>query len=186
MNSTRDLKNRVYLHLAAGILLSVVLCVLILASKYKDSLITATAEPDALRMNVLKMEHLTRVMQENQSYAVRLLPADYNSRSHQEILLLSLEGVRRYIKGADIIVGNFTEENDELTLPVTLEFSAGQYYEGLNTAGYLLGLRFPYFRIRNIAAKRNDAAHEISWRIEGSFRIPSGRITGIPDQGASH
>lgn len=185
MNRTKDIRKSVYCHLVSGIILSVALCMVILASQYKYTILKATAYLDAIRMNVLKMEHVIRVMREKQFTAIRMLPADYSYRSHQDILLLSLEGVRKSIKDADVNVGNFEEENDEIILPVTLEFSASQYYEGLNTIGYLRGLRFPYFKIRNIAVKRNEAAMEISWRIEGSFRIPSSRITGIPDQRAS-
>jgi len=185
MNSARELKRAIYYHLIAGISLSVVLCVLLFASKYKYSLLKATADFGSIRMNVLKMEHVIRVMREKQSVAVSLLPADYSSRSHREILLLALERARSTVKEAVITVGNFQEEDDEITLPVVLEFNAHQYYEGLNAIGYLQNLRFPYFKTQNVSAKSHEEAHEIIWRIEGSFRIPAERITAIPDRRAA-
>ena len=185
MNLTQVLKKAVYRHLVTGIILSVALCILVLASKYKHNLIKATSDLDAIRMNVLRMENVTHIMREKRTTAIHLLPTDYNLRSHQEILLLSLEKVRSSIKEADIIVGNIVEENNEIALPVTLGFSGSQYHEGLNAIGYLRSLRFPYFKIRNVIAKRNEVGREIIWTIEGSFRIPSGRITGIPDRRAS-
>ena len=185
MNLGRDLRKAIYRHLVAGILFSAALCMLILASKYKHNLIKAVSDLDAIRMNLLRMERVTSVMREKQTTAIHLLPIDYNSRSHQEILLLSLEKVRSSIKDADIIIGNIVEENDQIALPVTVEFSASQYHEGLSAIGYLRGFRFPYFKIRNVIAKRDEVGREISWTIEGSLRIPSGRITGIPDRRAS-
>lgn len=185
MTLTRDLRKALYRHLTAGTLLAVTLCLLILAGKYKNNLIKAATDLDAIRKNALKMEHVTSVMREKQTSAIHLLPTDYNSRSHQEILLLCLDKVRSSISETDIIIGNIVEENGQITLPVTLEFSASQYHEGLSNIGYLRGLRFPYFKIRNISAKRNEESREITWTIAGSFIIPSGRITGIPDRRAS-
>lgn len=185
MNFTRGLKKAVYYHLIAGISLSVALCILLLASKYKYSLLKATADLEAIRMNVLKMEHVTRVMREKQSMAISLLPADYSFRSHREMLLFALETMRHSIEAADVTVGNFLEENGEIVLPVVLEFGVQQYEKALSTMGYLQGLRFPYFKTQNVSVKRNEGTHEILWRIEGSFRIPSERIKGIPDRRAS-
>ena len=185
MNLGRDLRKAIYRHLVAGILFSAALCMLILASKYKHNLIKAVSDLDAIRMNLLRMERVTSVMREKQTTAIHLLPIDYNSTSHQSILLLSLEKMRSSFKDADIIIGNIVEENDEIALPVTLEFNASQYHEGLSTIGYLRGLRFPYFKIRNVSAKRNEVDRYINWTIQGSLRIPSGRITGIPDRRAS-
>lgn len=185
MNITTMLIKAAYRHLTTGIILSVSICFLILAGKYKHSLIKATTDLDTIRMNVPMMEHAVRVMKEKQTAALHLLPPDYNSKSHQELLLRSLEKVKSSINETDIIIGNIVEENNEITLPVTLEFSVSRYYDGLNTIGYLRGLRFPYFQLRNVAAKRAEGDSVIIWKIEGSLRIPSERITGMPDRRAS-
>lgn len=185
MNVTRDLKKGVYYHLITGLSLCAALSILLLVSKYKYNLLKATADLEVLRMNALKMEHVSRVMREKQSVAIRMLPADYSSRSHQEILLLALETMKGSIKTADITVGNFLEENGEIALPVVLEFGVVQYEKALSAMGYLQGLRFPYFKTQNVSVKRSEGAYESIWRIEGSFRIPSERIQGIPEQRAS-
>lgn len=185
MNVTRDLRKGIYYHLIAGLLLCAALCTLLLVSKYKYNLLKATADLEVIRMNVLKMEHVIKVMREKQSVAIRLLPADYSSRSHQEILLLALEAMKDSIKTADITVGNFLEENGEIALPVVLEFGVAQYEKALNDMGYMQGLRFPYFKTQNVSIKRSEGTYKSIWRIEGSFRIPAERIQGIPDRRAS-
>lgn len=185
MNVTRELRKGIYYHLIAGLLLCASLGTLLLASKYKYNLLKATDDLEVIRMNVLKMEHVIKVMREKQSVATRLLPADYSSRSHQEILLLALETTKDTMKAADITVGNFLEENGEISLPVILEFGVAQYEKALNDMGYLQGLRFPYFKIQNVSIKRSEGTYKSIWRIEGSFRIPSERITEIPDRRVS-
>ena len=181
MNIIRELKKTIYYHMMAGISLSVMLCVLLMAAKYKYSLMKATADLGSIRINVLKMEHVVKVMREKQSVAVNILPEDYNSRSHREIVLLALERMRSSITGADVIVGNFLEENGKLTLPVTLEFKAHQYNEGLNVIGHLQELRFPDFKTQNVIAKRNEETHEIVWRIGGLLRMPAERVIMTAD-----
>ena len=185
MNVTRDLKKGVYYHLIAGLSLCAALCILLLVNKYKYNLLKATADLEVIRMNALKMEHVVGVMREKESVAIRLLPADYSSRSHREILLLALETTRDSVRTADITVGNFLDENGEIVLPVVLEFGVHQYEKALSVMGYLQGLRFPYFKTQHVSIKRSEGTYESIWKIEGSFRIPSERIQGIPDRRAS-
>ena len=185
MNVTIDLRKGIYYHLIAGLLLCAALGTLLLVSKYKYNLLKATADLEVIRMNVLKMEHVIRVMREKQSVAIRLLPTDYSSRSHREILLLALEATRDSVKTANITVGNFLDENGETVLPVVLEFGVDQYEKALNVMGHLQGLRFPYYKTEHVSIKRNEGTYESIWKIEGTFRIPSEKITGIPDQRAS-
>ena len=185
MNVTRDLKKRVYYHLISGLLLCAALCALLLVSQYKHNLMKATADLEAIRMNTMRMEHVVRVMREKQTEAKRLLPADYASRSHREILLMTLEAMRASVTTDNIMVDNFLEENGEIALPVVLEFGVARYEKALNVMEYLQGLKFPYFKTRNVSVKRSEGAYESIWRIEGSFRMPSERIQGIPDQRAS-
>jgi len=192
VNVTIDLRKGIYYHLIAGLLLCAALGTLLLVSKYKYNLLKATADLEVIRMNVLKMEHVIRVMREKQSVAIRLLPTDYSSRSHREILLLALEATRDSVKTANITVGNFLDENGETVLPVVLEFGVvqyekalNQYEKALNVMGHLQGLRFPYFKTQNVGVKRSEGTYESIWRIEGSFRIPSERIKEIPDRRAS-
>lgn len=176
MNFRGELKKAVLYHLAAGAALSAAVFFLVLSVRYSGSVGNTASKIETIRQNTVRMEEATRMMIERQETARSILPADYEKRSHREIILLALERAKGTLKGAEIKVENFATENGELTLPVAVELKAGKYSDGVRAVEYLEAQRFPYFRVASVTVKRQEGTDELLWRVEGELRMPEERM----------
>lgn len=176
MKFAGDLKKALWYHLAAGAALSTVVFALVLTNKYSVGVRNTAAKIETVRNNTVRMEEATRTMIERREFASGVLSADYEKRSHRELILLTLERAKRVLSGAEMILENFSVENGELVLPAVVEFKVSKYRTGVSYVEYLEGLRFPYCRIASVTAKRPEGTDELVWRIEGEFRMPEERM----------
>ncbi|MBI5588102.1 MAG: hypothetical protein HY889_07030 [Deltaproteobacteria bacterium] len=181
MNFTGDLKKALWYHLAAGAALSAAVFTLVLTDKYSVGVRNTAAKIETVRNNTVRMEEATRTMIERREFASGVLTAAYEKRSHRETILLALERAKGYLNGAEMRPEDFSVEKGELVLPVAVEFKASKYRTGVSYVEYLEALRFPYFRLTGVTAKKPDGADGIVWRVEGSFRMPERRIENAPE-----
>lgn len=173
-----ELKRPVTFHLIAGIVLSAIIVSVIVLAKYEKSLSDTTKRSGLIRTNALKVEQAVIDTDSAMRKIDGLLPSYYHSRSHKEIMLLALDGIKTAIKGADITVTNFDERGGEIILPVNISIPVDSYLHLVSNIGYLQSMNFPFFAIKNIviekaAGKPSDA---ILCKIEGSLRMPAKKV----------
>jgi len=173
-----ELKRPVTFHLIAGIVLSAIIVSAVVIAKYEKSLSDTTKRSGLIRTNALKMEQAVTDMDSVMKKIDSLLPSYYHSRSHKEIILLSLDGIKTTIKSADITVTNFDERGGEIILPVNISIPVHNYVQLVNDIGYLQFLNFPFFAIRNIVIEKatGKPSNAIICRIEGSLKMPAKRV----------
>lgn len=171
-----ELERTITRHLVAGITLSVIIFSVIALGKYKNSLLDATSRSELIRINALKMKENTIHMDSVIKRMNSLLPHDYYSKSHRELLLLALDNIKMTIKGSVITVTNFDEKADEITLPVNISIPVDDYVSLVNNIGYLQSMRFPHFVIKNVVMERAADSGTIICRIDGLLKMPGKEI----------
>lgn len=177
MNIKGELKKAVLYHLAAGAALSVTLFALVQAHRYSARLDVSAKEIQTVGEKTRGMEEATRVMAGERAQALKVIPEGYGKRSHKEIALAALERFKGSVSGARITVEDFTIEKEELVLPASVEFNAGEYATGIEAVRRLEELIFPYFRISGVTVRRLVDSKEAAWKIDGSLRMPARKVS---------
>jgi hypothetical protein len=170
------LKKTVTYHLIAGIALSAVIITLILLSKYENSLLDAIGRFELIRVHAFQMKQAAADMDSLMKKVSAMLPPDYNSKNHRELLLLALDDIKTTFKGSEIIVTRLDEKTGELFLPVTIKFHFDNYSMLVSRIGYLQSMKFPQFTIKNILIERTEDKQIgaiLLCKIEGLLKMPA-------------
>lgn len=177
MNFKGELKKAVLYHLAAGAAFSATLFGLVQTHRYSARLDVSAKEIQTVGEKALRMEEATRVLAGERAEALRVIPEGYEKRSHKEIALAALERFKGSVSGARITVEDFTVEKEELVLPASVEFNAGEYDTGIEAVRRLEEMVFPYFKVSGVTVRRLDDSKEAAWKIDGSLRMPAEKVS---------
>lgn len=174
------LKKTVAYHLTAGMILSIVIASVIMIGKYEKSLSETISRIAAIKANAARLDEYIRQMDSAIKRIDNILPPDYNSKTHRDLMLLALDGIKSTFKGSEITVSNFEEKSGEMSLPVAIKFPVENYAEMVNRIGYLQSLRLPDFTIRKaVIEKTSDRTYSgIICSIEGLLHMPAEHLKG--------
>ncbi|OGQ03780.1 MAG: hypothetical protein A2W38_00280 [Deltaproteobacteria bacterium RBG_19FT_COMBO_58_16] len=176
MTGVRELDKNLIRHAALGSLFAFLLFAAMLLSGYRDGLVKAEESLVRIRRNLVVMKDSSEELRSKKLLVGSVVPAGYKARSNMEMMLVSLENAREEIPGARLTVTDFIEDNGELGLPVVFEFPVYNYYDAVKTVGYLEEMSLPYFSPTGLTILRAEGTGVVTGRIEGSFRMPSGKI----------
>ena len=174
-----ELKKTATRCLMAGIILSAIIISVVSLSKYENSLSDAISRFELIKINTLKMKQATANMDSTIKKINSLLPDDYYSKSHRELMLLALDDIKTSFTGSEITVTNFDERAGEISLPVSIKIPADDYVMLVNKVGSLQTMKFPQFTIKNIVVGRGTAtigAIIMICNIDGSLRMPAEKL----------
>jgi hypothetical protein len=165
----------------AGVFLSIIIFFAILLIKYQNSLLEAIEKSELIRINTLKMKQATKHMDSTIEKINNLLPMNYSSASHRELLLLALDDIKMTIRESEITVTNFEEKDGSIFLPVVIKFPVNDYVVLIRMIGYLQSMNFPSFSIKNIliGSKAEGQIEFILCTIEGSLQMPAEKLMGV-------
>lgn len=174
------LKRHVTYQLWAGIALSIIIFFVSILGRYEKSLSQTVGRLEVVRVNAQKMKQDVAQMESLMRRIDALLPADYNSRSHREIILLALDDIKMAVKGGEITVTNFEDKVGELSLQTNIIMPVNNWTSLVNDVKYLSSKRFPYFRIKNVVVEAKDGSKTTTsaliCKIEGSIKMPAERL----------
>jgi len=176
MTGARELDKNLIYHAALGSLFALLLFGAMLLSGYRDSLVKAEDSLVRIRRNLVMMKVSGEDLRSKKTLVGSVVPAGYQAGSNRALMLVSLENAREEIPGAKLTVTGFIEENGELALPVVFEFPVYNYYDAVKTVGYLEEMTLPYFSPTGLTILRAEGTEDVMGRIEGTFRMPAGRI----------
>lgn len=173
-----QLKKTIIYHLISGITLSAVIITLFLLSKYENNLFDTIGKFQHIKINAFKMKQAMADMDSVMNRINTVLPSEYSSKSHRELLLFALDDIKMTFKGSEIAVTHFNEKEGELFLPVNISFSLDDYSTVIKRIGYLQSMKIPQFKIKHVGIdsgvdKQTNVAKCI---IEGSLRMPLERL----------
>lgn len=171
-----ELKRAAIYHLISGTILSMTILLAIVLNKYEKSLLDTIGRFEHIQMNTIKLHQFSADADLIMRRINDMLPADYASRTHREILLLALDDIKMAFSGSSIIVTNFEEKAGELSLPVSIKFPVNDYTLLVNKIGYLQSLKFPYFTVKSLTIEKATDKEAIISTIEGALKMPVERI----------
>ncbi|GAB4416307.1 MAG: hypothetical protein OHK0032_12380 [Thermodesulfovibrionales bacterium] len=172
-----ELRKTVIHHLIAGAVLSATIIFAIVLNRYESSLLDAIGRFELIRINTIRLKQSAAEMDSAMKRITSMLPPDYASKTHRELILLSLDDIKMTLKGGEITVTNFEDKAGELSLQVNIKIPVDNYTVLVNRVGYLQSLRFPHFAIKNVTIeKAADKEGAIISRIEGSLKMPVSKI----------
>lgn len=169
-------------HLLAGLALSIVFIVVLTLYRYERSLLTHSKRIEAVRMNTIKLSEETTILDALKKKIDVMLPSEYNSKSHRELMLLALDGIKTNIKMSEVKVSNFEEAGGEVSLKANLTIPVNDWNIFLKDLHYLQNLQIrglPFFDIKSILIKAGGAESSGGLpvcAIEGSFKMPVERL----------
>ncbi len=166
-------------HLLAGIALSIMFIVVLTLYRYERSLLTHSKRIEAVTMNTLKLSEETAILDALKKKIDVMLPSEYNSKSHRELMLLALDGIKTNIKKSEIKVSNFEDAGGELSLKTNLTIPVNDWNILLKDIQYLQTPRLPSFDIKSLLIKAGGAESSGGLpvcAIEGSFKMPAERL----------
>lgn len=175
-----ELRKAVSYHLWAGIALSIVIISVSILGRYEKSLLQTMGRIEVVSINMQKMNQDIAQMDSLVKRINALLPSEYESKSHREIMLLALDDIRMNIKGAEIKVASFEDKEGELSLQANIVIPVSDWTLLVNEIRYLQSLRFPYFGIKNIVIEEKDVskteAGAPACKIEGYLKMPAEKL----------
>jgi len=164
-------------HIITGIVLSVAIILAVALNRYENSFLDATGRFDLIRINAVRVKQSIAEMDSAMKKIRAMLPPDYDSRTHRELVLLALDDIKINFKGSEITVTNFEEKDGEISLPVNIKTPVDNYTVLVKRTGYLQSLRFPHFVIKGLTIeKASDKEGVIILKIEGSLKMPIERL----------
>lgn len=166
-------------HLLAGVALSIVFIVVLTLYRYERSLLTHSKRIEAVRMNTIKLSEETAILDALKKKIDLMLPSEYNSKSHRELMLLALVGLKTKLNGSEVKVSNFEEAGGELSLKTTLTIPVDDWNILLKDIQYLQAPRLPSFDIKSLLIKAGGAESSGGLPvcvIEGSLKLPAERL----------
>lgn len=168
-------------YLIAGIALCLVIIAILLLGKYEKSLSAAVTKQENIRINIVKIEQAIKDMDSTVKKIDALLPTDYSSRSHRELLLLVLDDFKKIFKRSEITVMRFEEKEGELFLPVNIKFPIDDYSILLQNIGYLQSMKAPHFTIKQLSIEEtvDKQANVVICVIEGLLKMPVERLKEV-------
>lgn len=168
-----ELRKAVSHHIIAGIILSIAIILTVVLNRYENSLLDAAGRLDLIKINEVRVKQSIAEIDSAMKRIRAMLPPDYDSRTHRELVLLALDDIKINFKGSEITVTNFEEKDGGISLPVNIKIPVDNYTVLVKRAGYLQSLRFPHFVIKGLTIeKASDKEGVIILRIEGSLKMP--------------
>lgn len=168
-----ELRKAISHYIIAGIILSIAIILMVVLNRYEDSLLDAVGRLDLININAVRIKQSIAEMDSVMKRIRAMLPPDYDSRTHRELLLLALDDIKINFKGSEITVTNFEERDGEISLPVNIKTQIDNYAALVRRVGYLQSPSFPHFVIKGLTIeKASDKEGVIILRIEGSLKIP--------------
>lgn len=160
-------------HLVVGIFCSVVFISFLLLEKYNAHLESETEKLTIVQTNFDQMIKTVDQIDLTLDKIKTFLPYDYEKRSNRELLFISLDEVRKRLKGADIMVSDFVENHalKEIQIPVNMFLPLKSYQAMLKNVGYLQSLKFPFLTISGIRIEKTESRGTI-YNINSILRIP--------------
>ena len=172
------LKKVLNFYLLTGIFLVIVIVSISLIRKYETNLLQSMNSFEIIKMNSDAMAKATSDKDKIITTIKSRLPADYYSKSNEELLLSAVDDVKANIKGCDIRVGNIEQGGDMLSLSVNIKASFDNYSMLVNKVGYLQEMTLPGFKVENILIERSEEIGDLVCKINGSFIMPAERVEG--------
>lgn len=168
-----ELRKTVTHHLIAGAILSVTIIFATVLDRYESSLLDAIGRFELIRINTVRLKQSAVEIDSVKKKIAAMLPPDYASKTHRELILLALDDIKMTFKGSEITVTNFEDKAGELSLPVNIKIPVDNYTVLVKRIGYLQSLRFPHFVIKNMTIeKASDKEGVIVSKIEGLLKMP--------------
>jgi len=173
-----DLRKTLSRYIIAGIILSVDIIFIIILNRYESSLLDDSSRFDLIRINAVRVKQSIAEMDSAMKKIRKMLPSDYDSRTHRELILLALDDIKINFKGSEITVTNFEEKEGKISLPVNIKIPVNSYTALVKKVGYLQSLRFPNFVFKGLIIEKASDKDEgvIILRIEGSLKMPIERL----------
>ncbi len=175
-----QLKKTIIYHLISGITLSAVVIALLLLNKYDNNFIDAIGKYQLIRINAYKMKQAMADMDSAMNRINTVLPSEYGSKSHRELLLFTLDDIKMAFKGSEIAVTHFDEKEGELFLPVNISFPFDDYSMALKRIGYLQSMKIPQFKIKHVGidSGADKQTKVVLCKIDGFLKMP---LEGLKD-----
>lgn len=174
-------KTAIY-HLLAGLALSIVLVVVTALYRYERGLLADSKRIEAVRVSALKLKEETARLEALKKRIDVILPSEYNSKSHRELMLLALDSIRTNLEKSEVKVSNFEEAGGELSLKTNLTIPVEDWNILLKKLYYLQNIQtrgLPFFDIKNLVIKTGgtEAAGGLPvCTLEGSLKMPIERL----------
>jgi len=178
------MKRLLLYYTISGLLFAAVLSGVVLVEKFRGPVYDTAGKLRGVKTDLLRMKGAVADMGSVMRDLKAALPQDFGSRLPEGLVLVRLDDIKRRIKGADIIVKNFEQKGEEISLPVSIKAKMDDYTVFVNNVGYLQSLSFPYFQIKNIMILQSGGKSPpaVLYNIEGIFRMP---LTNLKPAGGS-
>ncbi|MFN3479875.1 MAG: hypothetical protein ACK415_05770 [Thermodesulfovibrionales bacterium] len=168
-----ELRKAVTHHLIAGAIISATIFFAGVLSRYESSLLDAIGKFELIQINTAKLNQSTAEIDSVKKKITAMLPPNYASKTHRELILLTLDDIKMTLKGSEITVTDFDNKAGDLSLQVNIKIPVDNYAALVNRIGYLQSLRFPHFAIKNMTIeKASDKEGVIISKIEGLLKMP--------------
>ena len=163
--------------LAASIFCSVVFLSFLLFEKHNAHLESETEKLTIVQTNFDQMIKAVDQIDFTLDKIKTVLPTDYEEKSNRELLFISLDEMRKGLKGADIMISDFVENPalKEIQIPINIFLPLKSYRAMLENVGYLQSLKFPFLTISGLRIEKTESRGTI-YNINSILRIPKDKF----------
>lgn len=170
----KQLKTPLLCYLISGLLLAFVIIFSITIKKHNSSLQETLGKFSRIKINLIRMEAATTDMDLLLSRIKNYIPLDFKERSSQEKIFIALDSLKSRMQKAKIAILNIEDGGDVISLPVNITGKSNSYSDFVNTIGYMMSLKFPFYEINNIILSENKEKESagFSYEISGKLHSP--------------
>ena len=165
--------------------LVVIVSVSVVVREHSLSVNQTLRELRRFQMNLAKVQAAAVDMNDAIQRINGMIPPDYFSISTERQLLTGLDLLKTNARNSVVIISEIVYGDTELSLPVTVKGYLSDYSDFVNEVGRLQSYKFPFYTIKDIAIKKEEAtsAAEIEtkpsnvrgrfiYEITGELRLP--------------
>lgn len=170
----KQLKIPLICYLTSGLLLVVVIIFNIAMQNYNSSLQETLSKFPRIKANLIRMETASADTDLLLAHIKSFIPLDFKESTPEKKIFIALDAMTSRLRNSEISIKNIHEEGDVISLPVVINGILITYPDFVNTLGYMMSLKFPFYEIGVIDLTRKEIkdGHKITYQIEGKLRMP--------------
>lgn len=166
------LKRLLLCYSVSGLFFVAVLCGIIIAGKYDDSLSAALITLQKAHGNLIRLQVDIRDINKSLTEIKSMIGPDSGPDTPEVRILTRLDDLKLKMKGAEITIGDLEYKGDEMSLPVSIKSEMTSYTDLINETGYLQSMKFPFCSINAVSLSQSADKKAVSYEIKGILRMP--------------
>jgi hypothetical protein len=120
-------------------------------SKYEIKLLETEDKMSMINIKKIMIERDTKKIEELSTEIFKILPNGQAQSKPKEQILLRLDDFESNNKNVNIIVHDFVEQGDEISLLISIEFPVLDFTKTVNFISQLQCMKFPHFSINSLS-----------------------------------